>query len=81
MRNPMPILTERLMRTREITLEQWRRLPWLLPRGVVMEVTGLNWRELRLAVACGELRQFKQSRHAKAKYYKVDLAGYLKIEL
>lgn len=65
----------------DITVEQWRKLPWLLPRSVVLEITGLNWRELQRAVETGQLRQFKQSPTAKAKYYKSDLAGYLRIDV
>ena len=61
-----------LQRSDRLTLERWERLPFLLPRSIVMEWTGLNWRELEEEIRSGRLRVFKAKR--KRKFFKSEVA-------
>ena len=73
--------TERVQRSVEITSAMWRRLPMLLPRGVVLEITGLDSRELTREVSAGRIRFFKQTPDSKCKYFKADIGKLLKLEI
>lgn len=67
--------SEALQRRGTLTLEGWQRLPYLLPRAVVLEWTGLSGRELSDQVRSGRLRVFRGRR--KAKYYRDEVGRLL----
>lgn len=60
-----------LQRSDPLTLERWERLPFLIPRAVVVEWTGLNWREIEEEVKAGRLRVFGAKR--KKKFFRSDV--------
>jgi hypothetical protein len=64
-----------LQRTERLTLEQWERLPWLLPRATVLEWTGLDRRELSAEVQAKRIRTFCPAAKGKRKYFKADVAA------
>lgn len=70
----------RVARTSEITLDVWRRLPLLLTRSVVLEITGFDARELRREVDAGRITPFRQAPRAKAKYRKLEIGRILGLE-
>ena len=64
--------TETLKRAEALTAEDWHRLPWLLPKAVVVEWTGLSRRGIDQLIQEGRLRVMVAKR--KRRFYKVDLA-------
>jgi len=64
--------SERIQRAERLTLERWERLPFLLPRAIVIEWTGLSWRELQEEIRTGRLRVFTAKR--KRKFFKTEVA-------
>lgn len=64
--------TEQLKRSETLTTEDWHRLPWLLPKAVVVEWTGLSRRGIDRLIQEGRLRVMVAQR--KRRFYKVDLA-------
>lgn len=69
--------SETLQRPERLTVERWERLPWLLPRAVVIEWTGLDRRELDALVGDGRLGVFKT--RTKRKYFKAQIATLVRI--
>jgi len=70
----------RAARTTEITRASWDRLPLLLTRSVVLEVTGLDARELRREIDAGRITPFRQTPKAKAKYRKLEIGRIIGLE-
>lgn len=71
--------TDQLRRPDPLTVETWRRLPWLLPRAVVMEWTGLSREELEEEVAAGRLSVFRARR--KGKYFKEQIGRLIRMPI
>lgn len=65
--------SESLQRADRLTLERWEKLPWLLPKAVVLEWTGLHKDELEDLVREGKLSVFKARR--KRKFFKGEVAS------
>lgn len=63
--------TQRLQRVQNLTVDEWVRLPWLLPRAVVVEWTGLSARDLEDLIRGGRLRIHVTKR--KRKFLKSDV--------
>jgi hypothetical protein len=70
--------TETIQRTDPLTMDQWHRLPWLLPRAVVLEWTGLTDRELGREVKAGRITQFRGP-SKKGKYFKTEIARLIRL--
>jgi hypothetical protein len=70
--------TEQLQRPDPLTPDRWRRLPWLLPRAVVREWTGLSDREVEAQIRAGRLTTYKAGA-MKRKFFKVEVAALIRI--
>lgn len=69
----MPKRIRQLQRTLEITIERFNRLPFLVPRGVVEEWTGLTSEDISRLVEDGRLRVWRSHPAAKAKFYRREI--------
>lgn len=65
--------TARLMRPHPITRETLLRLPLLVPRGIVREVTGLSDAEVTDEVRAGRIRTWRSPGSKQNRYYRDDL--------
>jgi len=66
-----------LQRNLEITVARFNRLPFLIPRGVVEEWTGLTSEDISLLVKSGRLRVWRTHGKAKAKFYRSEVEAIL----
>jgi hypothetical protein len=65
-------VTDQLKRAETLTTDDWSRLPWLLPKAVVVEWTGLSRRAIDQLIQEGRLRVLVARR--KRRFYKADVA-------
>ncbi len=61
----------------EITMARFARLPFLIPRGVVEEWTGLTSEDISVLVESGRLKVWRSHPRAKAKFYRQEIEGIL----
>jgi hypothetical protein len=80
MANERESRTAKLQRTETITAEAFRRLPMLIARGVVIEVTGLSSDEISDMILAGRLRVFRSRTGGRAKFYRHEVGRMVGIE-
>lgn len=77
MSKPAKQRTRELRRAVEITRDRFARMPFLIPRGVVEEWTGLTSEDISLLVKSGRLRVWRTHGKSKAKFYRSEIEAIL----
>lgn len=63
----------RVLRQREITRHTLQHLPLLIPLGVVLEITGLSYKDVAQEVRSGRLRAWQGRPGGNKRYFRADV--------